>query len=168
MSDPVVDWLKSIGASSKKIHYAHKRYAFICDYFGLINPGFSKCACKKILSKVREDILSGKEITRVSFMGHTFDIVGAKEKWDLDHIAFCRSKKFYTSQRWKNLRLQALAVSNKCKACGASPKQGAVLHVDHIMPRSIYPELALNLSNLQILCADCNLGKGNTITKKFE
>jgi len=36
-----------------------------------------------------------------------------------------------------------------------------VLHVDHIKPRSKYPELSLTFSNLQILCEDCNFGKSN-------
>ncbi|WP_374759367.1 HNH endonuclease [Dyadobacter fanqingshengii] len=35
------------------------------------------------------------------------------------------------------------------------------LHVDHIKPRSNYPRLALKLTNLQILCKACNLGKSN-------
>ena len=48
---------------------------------------------------------------------------------------------------------------SRCMACGRGPKNGAVIHVDHIKPRSIYPELALSFSNLQILCEDCNLGK---------
>lgn len=33
------------------------------------------------------------------------------------------------------------------------------MHVDHIKPRSKYPALELVLSNLQVLCEDCNLGK---------
>ncbi len=33
-------------------------------------------------------------------------------------------------------------------------------HVDHIRPRSSHPELALEPANLQVLCAECNLGKG--------
>lgn len=34
------------------------------------------------------------------------------------------------------------------------------MHVDHIKPFSRYPELAMKLSNLQLLCEDCNQGKG--------
>lgn len=43
-------------------------------------------------------------------------------------------------------------------ACGDVNK---TIHVDHIKPRSKFPELSLVQSNLQILCADCNLGKSN-------
>ena len=46
--------------------------------------------------------------------------------------------------------------------CGRSPKvHGIILHVDHIKPRSKYPELELDITNLQILCEDDNLGKSN-------
>ena len=33
-------------------------------------------------------------------------------------------------------------------------------HVDHVRPRSTHPALALEPANLQVLCQDCNLGKG--------
>lgn len=45
--------------------------------------------------------------------------------------------------------------------CGATPATGAVMNVDHIKPRKLYPHLALDVDNLQILCSDCNHGKGN-------
>ena len=46
--------------------------------------------------------------------------------------------------------------------CGRSKKEhGVVIHVDHIKPRSKFPELALEFDNLQILCDDCNIGKCN-------
>ena len=68
---------------------------------------------------------------------------------------------FYATISWRELRYKALAThGNRCQCCGASPKTGAVLHVDHVKPRSKYPELSLVLENLQVLCADCNLGKG--------
>lgn len=60
------------------------------------------------------------------------------------------------------MRYKVIKKSNgKCCACGKSAKDGAVLHVDHIKPKSHYPELALDISNLQVLCSECNLGKGN-------
>jgi 5-methylcytosine-specific restriction endonuclease McrA len=49
----------------------------------------------------------------------------------------------------------------RCQCCGASPSTGAVINVDHIKPRKFYPELALELENLQILCGPCNHRKGN-------
>lgn len=72
-------------------------------------------------------------------------------------------KDFYESKGWLSVRYQALKIhGRKCQCCGSTPDDGAVIHVDHIRPRSIYPELALDLNNLQILCKHCNLGKSNT------
>jgi 5-methylcytosine-specific restriction endonuclease McrA len=67
---------------------------------------------------------------------------------------------FYNTDGWRDLRYRALKLSDgKCECCGRGKHDGAVLHVDHIKPRSKYPELQWDMSNLQILCADCNLGK---------
>ncbi len=69
---------------------------------------------------------------------------------------------FLQSKAWKRLRFQALKKHGmKCQACGASPSTGAVLNVDHILPRRLFPEQALHLENLQVLCGTCNEGKGN-------
>lgn len=69
---------------------------------------------------------------------------------------------FLQSKSWKRLRLQALNLhGRRCQVCGASPQTGAVLNVDHVMPRRLFPHLALDINNLQVLCADCNEGKGN-------
>lgn len=69
---------------------------------------------------------------------------------------------FYASRAWRELRYQALARWGAvCQACGVTRRAGVRIHVDHIKPRSIYPELALQLDNLQVLCEDCNLGKSN-------
>ena len=49
----------------------------------------------------------------------------------------------------------------KCCLCGRSPAttSGLELHVDHILPWSKGGETTID--NLQTLCSDCNLGKGN-------
>jgi uncharacterized protein (TIGR02646 family) len=78
-------------------------------------------------------------------------------------VSMLDNKNFYTSTHWQELRVRVLE-NNKCccMMCGASPKEdGIKLHVDHIKPRSKYPELSLDYNNLQVLCEPCNLGKGN-------
>lgn len=70
---------------------------------------------------------------------------------------------FYFSPEWRRVRYEALKRSRGvCELCGAAPSLGKPLHVDHIKPRSKYPDLEFDITNLQILCDDCNLGKGNT------
>jgi hypothetical protein len=70
---------------------------------------------------------------------------------------------FYDSRPWRDVRYRALKLSDGCCVlCGRSRREhGVVLHVDHIKPRSKHPALELALSNLQVLCEDCNLGKSN-------
>ena len=74
----------------------------------------------------------------------------------------CRKNEtFYQSKEWREVRYKAFKLhGRKCLCCGESPPN-TVLHVDHIKPRSKYPELELDINNLQILCKDCNLGKSN-------
>ena len=69
---------------------------------------------------------------------------------------------FLTCYAWRRLRMEALKLHGaRCQCCGASPATGAVMNVDHIKPRKLRPDLALTLDNLQVLCGDCNHGKGN-------
>jgi 5-methylcytosine-specific restriction endonuclease McrA len=74
--------------------------------------------------------------------------------------AWILSQAFYKSFEWKEVRYKALKLYGAaCQCCNAS--KGKTMHVDHIKPRSKYPELALDLNNLQILCEDCNIGKSS-------
>lgn len=73
-----------------------------------------------------------------------------------------QSSDFLQSYEWRRVRMEALKKYGRtCQCCGASPATGAVMNVDHIKPRRIFPQLALDLDNLQVLCHECNHGKGN-------
>ena len=81
--------------------------------------------------------------------------IGKLAKWE-------QSNEFLRSKEWKALRYQALVShGGRCQCCGASAADGAQLNVDHIFPRSTHPALALDINNLQVLCAPCNEGKSN-------
>lgn len=72
------------------------------------------------------------------------------------------SDAFLMTYEWRKVRMEALKkYGARCQCCGATPAHGAVMNVDHIKPRKLYPHLALDLNNLQVLCHDCNHGKGN-------
>lgn len=87
--------------------------------------------------------------------------VGKIRKSKSKNVIINSTKDFFNSQNWKELRFIVLKEGGyKCVACGVS-SQNKVLHVDHIKPISKYPELALDKSNLQVLCEDCNFGKSN-------
>jgi 5-methylcytosine-specific restriction endonuclease McrA len=72
------------------------------------------------------------------------------------------SDDFLKSYEWRKLRMEVLIEQGRrCACCGATPQDGRCVHVDHIKPRRVFPELALEKTNLQVLCEDCNHGKGN-------
>lgn len=93
-----------------------------------------------------------KRSTKAQFGAHAKD-----EAYD-----YANSPDFLMSFEWRKLRLETLRrYGAKCQCCGATPATGAVMNVDHIKPRKRRPDLALDPENLQVLCADCNHGKGN-------
>jgi hypothetical protein len=49
----------------------------------------------------------------------------------------------------------------RCSACGMTVAEGAKLCVDHIRPIRHHWYLRLEASNFQLMCTDCNLGKGS-------
>ena len=74
-------------------------------------------------------------------------------------------KKFYKSKVWREFRLKALERDNyECVWCRQEgkvtmdsikeegKKKEVILNIDHIKPIEDYPELALELDNLQTLC----------------
>ncbi len=75
---------------------------------------------------------------------------------------FVQTDGFLRSYEWRELRYKALQLhGRRCQCCGASATDGATMNVDHIKPRRKYPEFALDIKNLQVLCDECNHGKGN-------
>ncbi len=69
---------------------------------------------------------------------------------------------FYRSPEW--LKLREMVIEEDGQVCAMCRKRILEKHdvtVDHIKPRSKYPELALVRNNLHILCRSCNSRKGN-------
>lgn len=72
---------------------------------------------------------------------------------------------FYLSLEWKVLRYRALLhYGKKCLKCGIIDSE---MHVDHIKPISLYPDLKEDMNNLQVLCKECNLEKSNIHTTDY-
>jgi hypothetical protein len=65
------------------------------------------------------------------------------------------------------VRFDVLKRDRKCVLCGAAPEINSEvrLHVDHIVPRS--KGGSNEMSNLQVLCSECNLGKSNRDNTAF-
>ena len=65
-----------------------------------------------------------------------------------------------------SIRWQVFERDNfRCVACGASALDGAILHVDHILPRS--KGGTDSMENYQTLCQTCNIGKSNKSEKNL-
>jgi 5-methylcytosine-specific restriction endonuclease McrA len=85
--------------------------------------------------------------------------VGIEQKYD-PRREFERWRKSSEGKQWK--RQQHHLQNGCCNDCQC-PVQLKGAHIDHIKPIKHHPTLAINISNLQILCADCNLNKGSQI-----
>lgn len=71
---------------------------------------------------------------------------------------------FLCSNEWKTLRKQALdKYGMVCIKCGRDNSRMFPINVDHVKPRKFYPELSLDINNLQPLCGPCNKRKGNQV-----
>lgn len=71
-----------------------------------------------------------------------------------------RTKAFLNSREWRQLRYEILQERGaRCECCGEDGSQ-ARIEVDHIKPISKYWHLRLHKPNLQVLCRQCNQGKG--------
>ena len=74
---------------------------------------------------------------------------------------------FYSSWEWRTIRMKALKkFGASCMCCGATPGHKDMagkpvkIVVDHIKPLHKNWDLRLDEENLQILCDECNQGKG--------
>ena len=84
-----------------------------------------------------------------------------KQKYLRSLSARNKSADFYLDGKWRVLRYEILKERGaRCGACGTTPKNGAVMHVDHIKPRYKFPNLQYEKTNLHVLCEACNMGKG--------
>jgi hypothetical protein len=102
--------------------------------------------CDDCLSKIKFEflILSSPE-RRIAINYHILEEPSLKQK----------RKTIKTSIRYQVLKRD----KHRCQSCGATAKDGAKLQIDHIKPVS--KGGSNDLENLQVLCRDCNLGKGN-------
>jgi 5-methylcytosine-specific restriction endonuclease McrA len=72
------------------------------------------------------------------------------------------TRQFYSSPEWKLIRQQVIKEKGRvCSECGNPIRNSYDVTVDHIRPRSKYPELALDKENLSVLCRSCNSSKGD-------
>lgn len=133
----------------------------------LPNTGYAEIARR--IRQLRPELTGGVQAVMAEFVGQGVEakalqakVVASKKTRVESKKNWAAYKSFYETDEWRRVRYEALRRhGGKCCLCGVTAHQGAVLHVDHIKPRSLFPELELDVNNLQVLCADCNLGKSN-------
>lgn len=108
-----------------------------------------------LIKKLRTRVL---EIARNS--EHTTTEESAKSIISSSVITETANKKIDAITIRASIRWQVFERDDfRCVACGASALDGAILHVDHILPRS--KGGADTMENYQTLCQTCNEGKSN-------
>lgn len=71
------------------------------------------------------------------------------------------TQQFYSSPEWQLVRDQVIREEgHQCSECGEHIQYKEEITVDHIRPRSKYPDLAFERRNLRVLCRSCNSRKG--------
>lgn len=103
----------------------------------------------------------GKNFYRKNARLNYNDIVEQYNIWD-EKKNYEISARYERSIMSDSIRYDVLKRDDfKCNTCGVSSKDGAKLHVDHIVPVSKGGKTVSN--NLQTLCERCNLGKSNKL-----
>lgn len=90
-----------------------------------------------------------------------------KPKHKLKAPSVSSKEQFYKSWEWRTIRMEVLTQHGRaCQCCGAEPGMKTAagepvrICVDHIKPLSKFWHLRLDRTNLQVLCDECNQGKG--------
>lgn len=141
-----------------------EKAAFVLRYFKCLPPA---CSAEELLGRAEK--VARENGFKASYPTPT------KKKRAPAHTPKSGTRKkqsdaFYASWEWKQVRYEALMMHGRqCMCCGWSPSPGSKgrLCVDHIKPRSKYPKLALDVTNTQILCDQCNRGKSNIYEHDF-
>ncbi len=92
-----------------------------------------------------------------------FVVYMSDKELDINNVTNLESKCKHKTKREPSNRLKVQVLmrdGNKCRLCGVKCNDGLHnIHFDHIIPWSKGGETVLD--NLQVLCSNCNLAKGN-------
>lgn len=175
-----------IGIPKKRIRSEEQLWGIVHSMFGMRpypGEGFM-VAVRRIRNAIArlpsEQRAQARYIARCAAEGnppivHTSPPESAKNEWG-DEVAENALKRkpsatkrteFYLTWEWRRMRMEVLKeYGRRCMCCGAQPTDTAMhggkvrIVVDHIKPVSKFWHLRLDRSNLQVLCDECNQGKG--------
>jgi len=162
-----LETLSHIRSQSHKL--TEEKLIKVQHHLGLRSTSSIKMVAKTILPTFSGEINTAMcvidEFFRKTFPVHLDSLIVVDQsvrQSDKFSDLFIMSDDFLRSPEWRRLRYKVLVQQGaKCACCGSTPQTGSVMNVDHIKPRKLFPHLALDINNLQVLCAECNHGKGN-------
>ena len=135
-----------------KANAAYRQVVSFLRHNGIMVPAKKKQAMRIFASELGFEFDVGYDAASMNDQ-----LIGLYDDPDFKAIGR-REPSFYWSPEWRVMRQEVfLNLGKKCLRCGSTEN----LHIDHIKPRSKYPELELVLENLQVLCMMCNLKKSN-------
>jgi 5-methylcytosine-specific restriction endonuclease McrA len=132
-----------------------------------IDPETGAITVVNVLEEVANDILkTDKKLTKQQ--GRTRRGRKSEPRNSTHNPSGDEKEAFYKSWEWRKLRMQVIKLQGRvCQCCGAHPSDRDMagkpvkIVVDHIKPISKCWGLRLKRDNLQVLCDECNQGKGN-------
>lgn len=156
----------------------NKQVAILTSYESVNNSKYSNKWFKRIEDRVFNNLIYKEEDFLINLKLDVYYKSNGGRVYDSRHGKKTFDELLEVYKEWENgnkyeetirqerktmnddIRYNVLKRDNyTCQICGATAKEGAKLHVDHIIPVSKGGKTVM--SNLQTLCDRCNLGKGN-------
>jgi 5-methylcytosine-specific restriction endonuclease McrA len=110
------------------------------------------------------DLLDATKKTDLTMKQLSTEVKSIEQKYDPVTLARQRFNNWRSSdegKKWKQNQFAAIASKCPYPRCLHTSTDISSFAIDHIKPLSKYPELAVTLSNLRLLCHSCNLRKGS-------
>ena len=117
---------------------------------------------KSLTNSIKKLAFSMQQINKKNVV-HMEDVKGQlKHKLRMRVIVkVSPSRKLHTG-KWQKLKQRTYGVYGRmCYCCWKDESDGVQLTIDHILPISKHPKLKYDISNLQVLCFQCNQNKDN-------
>src|SRR5690554_3471582 len=96
-------------------------------------------------------------------------LVANEEVWTSDYVGAPESERT-RYERWRHAEIKAglqVETGGRCAYCESNIEDVSYPHVEHIRPKSRFPELAHHWSNLTSACAQCNTAKGDYFDEEW-
>jgi 5-methylcytosine-specific restriction endonuclease McrA len=108
------------------------------------------------------NLLTATQKTDATLQALKAEAEAIQDKYDPVTLGRQQFNNWRASDEGKNWKQQQFKVTGGlCPGCSRIFPVVSCFHIDHIQPLSKHPHLAIELNNLRLLCAGCNLTKGS-------